>query len=141
MQCAVVDIGPEKLLALDFQANAQCPVWLCKFLGRGDDRLLKYNHNDAIISVDRTEAMDRAYAQLKTGKNLMPANYRFILNGFYVSEMTCPVREVSENNKGDLKYSWTKGNDHSYLADCYDIMASDILQEDVITGNQSIYIG
>jgi hypothetical protein len=81
--CAVIDIGPEKLLALDFQANAKCPVWMCKFLGRGEDRVLKYNYVDSIISVDRTEALDRTYAQLKTGKNLLPENYANILDGGY----------------------------------------------------------
>jgi len=141
VQCCVIDIGPEKLLAMDFQANAKCPVWLCKFLGRGDERLMKYNYTDAIISIDRTEALDRAYAQLKTGKNLIPINYRHILDGAYVSEMTSLVREVSEDSKGNLKYSWTKGTDHAFLADTYDILAFDIIQEDVLSGNETIFIG
>lgn len=141
VDCAVMDIGPEKLLALDFQSNADCQVWLCKFLGRGEERKLKYNYTDMIISVDRTEALDRTYAQLKTGKNLLPSNYLHVLDGAYVSEMTALVRKVGEDKKGNLKYSWTSGNDHAFLADSYDIMGFDIIQEDVITGDQAIYIG
>ena len=140
VQCAVIDIGPDKLLSLDFQSNAKCPVWLCKFLGRGEDRLMKYNYNDTLISIDRTEALDRAYAQLKTGKNLLPTNYASILQGAYVSEMTALVREVTEDAKGNLKYSWTKGNDHAFLADAYDILAWEILQEDVLCGEDSVFI-
>lgn len=140
VECAVIDIGPEKLLALDFQRNAQCPVWLCKFLGRGEERLLKYNHIDQIISVDRTEAIDRTYSQLKTGRNFLPSNYVHIFGGAYVSEMTSLVREVTEDRNGKLRYSWTKGNDHSFLADTYDILAWDLLQEDLLTGQQSIFI-
>jgi len=142
VEAAVIDIGPEKLLALDFQRNAKCPVWLCKFLGRGGDRSLqKFNHNDMIISVDRTEAIDRAYAQLKTGKNLLPSNFNSILNGVYVAEMTALIREVSEDKMGNLKYSWTSGNDHSFLADTYDVLAFETLQEDLLTAEQSIFIG
>lgn len=141
VNCAVIDIGPEKLLAMGFAKNAKCPVWLCKFLGRGEERLMKYNYGDMIISIDRTEALDRTYAQLKTAKNLLPTNYPYIMQGAYVSEMTALVREVSEDSKGNIRYSWTKGTDHAFLADTYDILAFDIIQEDVITGEQCIFVG
>lgn len=140
VSCAVIDIGPEKILATGFQENAPFAVWLCKFLGRGEDRLLKYNQSDMIISVDRTEALDRVYSQLKTGKNLLPANYKSIMQGVYVSEMTSLVREVSEDKAGKLRYSWTSGNDHAFLADAYDIMAWDIIQDDVLTGEQCVFV-
>lgn len=141
VSCAVIDIGPEKLLAMGFAKNAKCPVWLCKFLGRGEERLMKYNFGDMIISIDRTEALDRTYAQLKTAKNLLPTNYPYIMQGAYVSEMTALVREVSEDSKGNIKYSWTKGTDHAFLADTYDILAFDIIQEDIITGEQCVFVG
>lgn len=141
VNCAVIDIGPEKLLAMGFAKNAKCPVWLCKFLGRGEERLMKYNYGDMIISIDRTEALDRTYAQLKTAKNLLPTNYPYIMQGAYVSEMTALVREVSEDSKGNIRYSWTKGTDHAFLADTYDILAFDIIQEDVITGEQCVFVG
>lgn len=140
VECVVIDIGPEKMLAMDFKKNAKCPVWLCKFLGRGEERLLKYNHVDGILSVDRTEAIDRAYVQLKTGKNYIPYNYGNILNGAYVSEMTALVREVTEDKSGKLRYSWTSGNDHAFLADTYDLLAFDIISEDILMGEQSVFV-
>lgn len=140
VECAVIDIGPEKLLAMDFQKNANFPVWLCKFLGRGEERKQKFNHVDMILSVDRTEALDRAYAQLKTRKNYLPDNYLSILDGAYPKEMTALVREVTEDKDGKLRYTWTSGNDHSFLADTYDLLAFDIISQDVLTGEQSVFV-
>lgn len=128
----VIDAAPELMLAMDFQDEANCDVWLCRYGGEGSDRRRTYNIMDRIVSIDRTEALDRSYAQLRTGRNILPANYREILDGQYESEMCMPVREIVEDARGNSKYEWTKGKDHQRHCDTYDMLAHQLLQDVVI---------
>lgn len=125
----VIDSAPELMLAMDFQDEAQCDVWMCRYGGEGGDRRRNYNINDRIIQIDRTEALDRAYAQLRLKRNILPENYQSILNGQYLDEMCVPVREIVEDAKGNAKYEWTKGKDHQRHCDTYDMLAHELMQD------------
>lgn len=143
VQIAVIDIGPERLLSEDFQKNAKCAVWMCKYRGSAEDRTMKLNFSDMIISVDHTEALDRGYSQLKTRKNILPKNFMYLLNGAYQEEMCALVREIDEDKKtGNVKYSWVghKHNHHRH-ADVYDLLAFELLSEDVLIGSECCYVG
>ena len=129
----VMDAGPELMLAQDFQDSAECDVWLCRYHSmEGSDRKRIYNTMDRIISIDRTEALDRSYAQLRTRKNILPHNYKDICLGEYIEEMCSSVRNIVEDTKGNSRYEWTKAKDHQRHADTYDYLASQLLNEAVI---------
>jgi hypothetical protein len=142
VQVAVMDIGPEKLMAEEFRDTAKCVVWLCKYLGAGDGRFKSLNDREMIISIDRTEALDRGYSQLKTGKNILPVNYKDLLSGVYAQEMCELIREVEEDKKGNVKYSWVgSAHNHHRHCDAYDLLAFEMLSEDVLIGTDCIYVG
>jgi hypothetical protein len=137
----VIDAAPELMLAQDFQEQSPCDVWLCRYGGEGSDRTRKFNLNDRILTIDRTEALDRGYSQLRMGRNILPENYNAILSGKYVEEMCNPVREIVEDAKGNLKYEWTKGadrQDHQRHADVYDMLAAHLLAESTVG---EVYVG
>lgn len=133
----VVDSQPETTMVEEFQERAPCDVWLCRYPGtEGSDRKLTYDLSARRISVDRTSALDRSFAQLRRRKNILPANYAVMPN--YVSEMCGPVREVVEDGRGNPKYEWSKCTDHARHADVYDMFAAELLQEAVL---DEVFVG
>lgn len=129
----VIDSLPEITLSQDFQLHAECDVWLCRYHKQeGTDRRVQYNAIHRILSVDRTAALDRSYAAVKMRKIILPENYKSVLAGEFFKEMTGPVREVIEDNRGNLAYQWTKCKDHQRHADSYDKLAGDMMIESVI---------
>jgi len=139
----VIDIGPELHLSRMLQEDAKnTEVWLGKFRGSGSENIEKLNFKDNIVSIDKTEVMDRTYAQLTAGKNILPRNFKTILGGEYVAEMCQPTREITYDKSGNPKYSWTSGGkDHQRLADVYDYLAWMIYDSDLIEiSSDDIYI-
>jgi hypothetical protein len=128
----VIDAGPEAMLAQDIQEAAPCDVWLCRYGSEGGERRRTFNLNDRMVNIDRTEALDRSYAQLRMKKVILPRNYRDILKGEFASEMCYPVRQITEDTKGNARYEWTKGKDHQRHADTYDMLASDFARDAVL---------
>lgn len=133
VQKCVMDIQPEQALAQQFQEEAACDVWLAK-LGRKTDSSdpLSENSIRRIINAQKTYLMDRSYAQIQTGRNILPSNYELILNGEYVQEMCMPVREIGEDAQGNPTFEWSKGKDHQRLADVYDYLAWKMLNDDTV---------
>lgn len=141
VQVAVIDIGPEGLFAKNFQEEADCTVWRCKYRGAGDSRELHYNFSDMILSVDRTEALDDSYSKLKMRKVRIPLNYTKAIEGVWVDEMQALSRTPIEDKKGKVKMVWTgSNNDHSRHALSYMHLAQDSIEE-VLDGESSIFIG
>src|SRR5262249_16633754 len=68
----VIDSGAELMLAMDFQESAQCEVWLCRYGQEGGSRSRKFDLNERILTIDRTEALDRSYSQLRMRKCILP---------------------------------------------------------------------
>jgi hypothetical protein len=129
---AVMDSGPEYALAQDFQDDSTCDTWLCHYGAEGGDRRRTFNIHDRVITIDRTEALDRSYAHLRMKKVVLPKNYSAILKGEFSAEMCLPVRQVTEDKKGNSRYEWTKGKDHQRHADTYDMLAADLLKDAVL---------
>jgi hypothetical protein len=127
----VIDIQPEQALVTQFQETCEADVWLVK-LGRKDQtKLENMNYQRKIISYDRTEILDRTYAQLQSGKNIIPENYADIFGGNYVSEMSSPIREMHLDKDGNPIFIWeSDGKDHQRFADAYDYLAMRLLNED-----------
>jgi hypothetical protein len=141
VKTTVVDIGPETNYVNDLRELLKNDVWFCKYLGIGSERVQKENEVDMIISVDRTEVMDRAYARLKSGRNRLPKNYDAVLAGEFVQEMTKPKRQATETNDMKIKYSWVGKPDHCRHADVYDLLASEYVIEDGLNTCKAYIIG
>jgi hypothetical protein len=132
VEVCVVDSMPEITLVTDFQMAASCDTWLCRYTGEGGDRRTSYNGKDRIILVDRTLALDKSFAKLRQKRNKLPTNYKSVIDGVYVTEMCFPVRQVVQDNRGNSKFEWTKGVDHSRHSDAYDNLAFDLFDEVMI---------
>jgi hypothetical protein len=128
----VIDSMPEITLVQDFQDTAQCDVWLCRYRGEGSDRRKTYDTMGRVINADRTECLDRAFASIRSSKNVLPVNYTSVLMGEYAKEMCNPIRQIIEDAKGNARYEWTKCVDHQRHADSYDLLASQLLREAVL---------
>jgi hypothetical protein len=142
VQSCVIDHAPEGENAIQFKNTAPFPVWRINYQGAGTSRNTKYNHADRIITIDRTVALDRAYSQLKTKKNILPANFKSIFAGAFVDEMISLTRNLSEDNQGNARYEWEGAaeSDHSRHADAYDLLAAEIIMDDVIDSSNMLII-
>jgi len=80
-----------------------------------------------LLTIDRTFMMDSVQASFARRKNVIPKNWRYLSNQKYLTEMTTPTR-VYEVDPHDGKpcYTWTHGNDHSFHADLFDLVASQL---------------
>ena len=138
----VIDIGPELMFVNDFQLEAKCVVWKCKYQGAGSDRSLKYNFNDLILNTDRTEALDKSYSKYKLRKIILPENFEDILEGIFEEEMKALSRITHEDPKdGKLIVTWDgSNNDHSRHSDSYRNLAGETMIDDVLDMD-AIHIG
>ena len=142
VQCCVIDYAPEVERAIEFQERAKFEVWRVNYLGAGSTRGMKYNSTDRLITIDRTLALDKAYTQLKTKKNVLPCNFTSVFDGEYVKEMTSLIRELSEGKNGAAKFDWVGSpeSDHSRHADAYDMLAAETMSDEVLNGSNLLII-
>jgi len=131
VQVAVMDSEPEAAISREVQdvGNSKgVAVWLCKYrYSEGLTTSQLIHESDLSIHVDRTEALDNTFSALKRKRNLLPENFRDLLNGEYVFEMCSSVRETTEDAKGRRRNIWTKTKDHQFHADNFDRLAAELL--------------
>lgn len=118
----VVDAGPETTAAREWCARAEqrregAKAYRCAFHKSnqvaGKELGFHKSTQDRLVTVDRTQAMDRAFYDLRDGLHVLPSDALSVPD--WSAQMTMPVRAVKEN--GDA--CWTKGNDHYRLSDTY----------------------
>lgn len=133
----VVDNGPETTAGRDWCAAAEasateeakrgegpasCYAFRCAFhsgaRAAGSDLAIKLDVTDRLVTVDRTQLLDRAWYDLRDGLCILPDDV-LAVPGF-AEQMRTPVRVVNEHNG---TASWSKGNDHYRLADGYERVA------------------
>lgn len=132
----VVDNGPETTAGRDWCAAAEeasqdeaakgegpvCYAFRCAFHGgaraAGSDLALKLDVGARLVTVDRTQAMDRAWYDLRDGLCILPSDVLAVPS--FSSQMCAPIRQVNESSGQAF---WTKGNDHYRLADTYERVA------------------
>jgi len=142
VEAAVIDNEPNTILSKSFQEKAKCEVWRCKYKSTPNHSERTDNHNIMLISIHRTELLDRAYSQLRTRKNILPENFESIFKGLYASEMQSLVRKTGEKPNGEHYYYWSFSNvDHSRHSDAYDWLAWDMINQDKLFGKDIIYFG
>jgi hypothetical protein len=137
VKVAVIDAMPEISLVAELQSVAPCEVWSCLYRQtEGRDRKIRLDYVEQAITADRTFVLDKGFADLKKGVNILPKNVEAVLQGTYVSEMTEPVRRLEKDSKGRDRFEWTSGEDHSRHADAYDSLAAYLYDEEVGGGIQ-----
>lgn len=145
VKVACIDIGPEANVAKTFQNNALdtdwLEVWRVKYQGKGKNRDFELNEVDMIAVTDRTELLDLVSHNLKMGTNIIPKNYKLILDGVYAEEMLDSREVLVSKPDGPSKKKWVSSkNDHAFHADGYDLIAHKILINNTLLGD-SVYIG
>jgi len=142
VHCCFIDCSPHGDNSIALQDSAKFPVWRVNYQGAGISRGMKFNSADRIVTIDRTIALDRGYSQLKTKKNILPANFQSIYDGEYVKEMISLVRQVSEQKDGTPKFDWVGApeSDHSRHCDVYDLLAAESIQQEVIDSSNLLII-
>ena len=132
----VMDSMPEVMMAQDFQEGCRglmCDTWLCRYGSEGSDRRVNYDPMNRLLTTDRTAALDRSFAQMRGKRVTLPENFASILGGEYVAEMCGPVRQITEDAKGNQRYEWSKCKDHQRHADVYGMLAANLLEEAVLS--------
>lgn len=118
----VVDAGPEGTAAREFCARAEQKVegmqaFRCAFHQgarvAGKEMALSMDRPNRLVTVDRTQAMDRAFYDIRDAICIMPSDVLSVPN--WGAQMCKPVRAV----KDDGTAYWTKGEDHFRLSDTY----------------------
>ena len=130
----VIDAEPETRKTTELQSHfrGRCSVVRCyerKLLtvtdALEDMEARAKAREQGILTIDRTFMMDSVQASYARRQNQIPKNWRYLSNERYLPEMTTPTRvyEVDPND-GRPCYTWTHGNDHSFHADLFDLVAS-----------------
>lgn len=124
----VVDAGPEGTAAREFCAKVErkmdgAQAYRCAFHSgarvAGKDLAFNKKISDRLVTVDRTQAMDRAFYDLRDGLHTLPSDIFTVPN--WSSQMCAPVRQVREDGTA----FWSKGEkgnvgqDHFRLSDTY----------------------
>lgn len=128
----VVDAGPEGTAAREFCAKVEQKVfgmlaYRCAFHQgsrvAGKDLALARDRINRLATVDRTQAMDRAFYDIRDGFTILPSDVLTVPN--WASQMCKPVRAVKEDGTA----YWTKGKsaeDHYRLSDTYNRVGLEI---------------
>lgn len=132
----VVDNGPETTAGRDWCAAAEatsyeenargegpvCYAFRCAFhagaRAAGSDLGLKLDVTARLVTVDRTQLLDRAWYDLRDGLCVLPSDALAVPS--FSDQMCTPIRVV---NEASGQASWTKGADHFRLADGYERVA------------------
>lgn len=139
VEACVIDSMPETRIAREFQQDAPFYVWLCRYNGEGMDSSLKWNSKELVVSCDRTWLLDKTFAEIKKGRTIFPENLDSTINGTFLKEMCGTVRTAERDKKGNVRYIWSKCQDHQRHADGYDYLASTLMFSG--TSSLSVSIG
>lgn len=126
----VIDEEPERSKVLELIDKLPCRVIACctRNVASADtipeiDKVAK-DIDEKRITIDKTIWQDRVQQTFIRRQNWIPKNFRSLSDGLYLTEMTTPTRVIDIDNAGRQKFVWTSGNDHSFMADVYDLVAT-----------------
>lgn len=122
----VIDAQPEIRLAQEFQRDAKCIVYRCRYEPTEGVAVkdLVVDDTNGIVSVDRTSSLDLVLKQYLDGLVLLPRNYEEMANGKFSKQMCASVRRLEITDRGVQRYVWVRSEDHQFHADNYDMIAS-----------------
>lgn len=138
VKLVVIDNEPERTKVRELQAGVNklpCRVVACqtKELRNSVDgispdlRDVRSKSEIEMFTIDKTIWCDRVQQEYVRREVLLPLNWRWLDNQHWTHQMLNPVRVMEVNpNNGEVKFVWTGGNDHYFMADVYDHLASKI---------------
>ncbi|MEO0132587.1 MAG: phage terminase large subunit family protein [candidate division WOR-3 bacterium] len=131
----VIDAAPETRLAKDLAGKLVGRVYLAYFNDNQKELyVVKKVENYNVVMINRTQAMDVAYADFLECQNILPQN----LPPDYVSHLLNATRRIEKDKYGNDKPVWVRaGDDHYFLAEVYDTIAKHIYL-DVLSKVQKI---
>jgi len=113
-----------------FNTSSHRMLFACRYQM---NRLTRPDRDDAeaIVSIDRTMALDESKADMDTSRRLLPQNVMNLDGGEFKTSMTGPVRRDEKYKQGGVDKTrtiWTKvPGDHYRHADTYAWIASTLL--------------
>lgn len=115
----VIDAMPETRLARKFAKEH--PGWvICWYTDNKKE--LQPDKKQAVININRTEALDGSLAEYDAGHVILPMNWRSLDGGDFVEGMTSSERQTDPETG---KITWSQpDNDHHRHSDTYDWLAS-----------------
>jgi hypothetical protein len=83
-----------------------------------------WNYRERIVRVDRTYALDSAYAEIRARRWWLPAGAQEIDGGEFYAQLKAPTR-VRDMTTGELRYRWSETGslDHYRDAQVFDHLA------------------
>jgi hypothetical protein len=78
--------------------------------------------------------MDRVKASFVAGLNWLPRDAAHLDGGEFAREILAPQRVQVDDKTGNKRWAWTKGVDHYYLAEAYDLLARARLGSGIAAG-------
>jgi hypothetical protein len=120
----VIDQLPEMRLSLGLAECYPGQVYVCHYTGEGSEAIA-LDPDEWKVGVNRTLAMDATASLIREQRNLLPAD----LPDDFVQHMLAPRRrlEHDEFDRRTTRYRST-GNDDFYMAETYDIVATEVLR-------------
>ena len=134
VKSCVIDAQPETHKAQElrdyFINNGGAQVWLCRFFPTPRVGALPYGmqlkYRIQEVRVDRTAVFDVSFADIQERRRTFPADVFTVLG--WSDQMRAPVRVLNED-KGRIVWHEGSAADHFRLADVYDRIAYDLLQQ------------
>lgn len=133
VQVAVIDIGPETTKAQELRDEMAADgimVWLCRFYPSPRVGTQKYgmrlDYQTQVVEVDRSGVFDASHDDIVGKRRQFPADVAAVPH--WSSQMRAPARTL-DAAKGRIV--WDEGGvpDHYRLAECYDRVACDLLDQ------------
>jgi hypothetical protein len=124
----VIDAQPEIRMAQEFQRDAKCSVYRCRYEPTEGVAVkdLVIDDTNGIVTVDRTSSLDLVLKSYLDGTTMLPTNYSEMANGKFSRQMCASVRKMEITDRGQQRYVWVRSEDHQFHADNYDLIASRI---------------
>lgn len=117
----VIDCRPETTKARELQASfPPGVVWLAEYPPHGLKTVepFVWDHNDQMVSIDRTRALDGLYADLLAGALTLPADARDVPH--YYKHLKAPTRVIEQTRDGTGVARYVEdGPDHLAHAENY----------------------
>jgi hypothetical protein len=123
---AVIDLNPETRKVRELQ-KSMAFLYACQFLPgeKGKPFELRIDRVERLVSVDRTQIIDRMVAGYQQHQVALPMDIRSADKGEYYKHMQQPIR-IEREAKGQRYNIWTErssGRDDWFFSEVYDVVA------------------
>ena len=118
--CVVVDAqGGGYAETREFVATRE-DAYMCYYRSKDQvSGLYNLDEEKGVVQTNRTEILDLMVHSYRDGRVVVPSNYPSIVDGAFKRQMLVPSRILDPGGRP----IWTKGEDHFFHADAYELLA------------------